>query len=118
MAWIREGKGFERRPLVLGATNDQFVEVKDGLVEGMDVVLNPRAVIPEARGVKEAAEEVDVDKKFGKERMRAPDAEKSPPGGPEKGGPAKGGPAGDGAGGPEQVDQERADQMVAVPGAR
>ncbi len=56
-AWIKTSEGHERRPLVLGATNDQFVEVKDGLVEGMEVVLNPRAIIPEARGIKDAVEE-------------------------------------------------------------
>ncbi len=75
-AWIREGQSFEKRPLVIGETNDQFVEVKDGLVEGMDVVLNPRAVIPEARAVKDAVEEVDVAEKFGEGRKRAPDAAK------------------------------------------
>ncbi len=101
LAWIRTAEGFERRPLVLGATNDQFVEVQDGLLEGMDVVLNPRAVIPEARGVKDSVDDVNVDKKFGKERKRAPDAEKGPAadsaGGPAAGVPAAGAP---GAGAP------------------
>lgn len=101
-AWItQEEKGFEQRPLVLGATNDQFVEVKDGLVEGMDVVLNPRAVIPEARAVKDAVEEeVDVAKKFGKERERDPDAKSPTTGAPAAGGRGGPGSAGDGRGGP------------------
>ncbi len=99
-AWIKQPEGFERRPLVVGATNDQFVEIQDGLVEGMEVILNPRAVIPEARAVKEAVEEVDVAEKFGKERKRAPDAGNSPsaaggppagPGGPGKGAGERGG---------------------------
>ncbi len=51
-AWVKTPTGVERRPLVLGATNDKFVEVKDGLKEGELVVLNPRAMIKEARGVK------------------------------------------------------------------
>ncbi len=90
-AWIKQGKEFERRPLVLGATNDQFVEVKDGLVEGMEVILNPRAVIPEARGVKDAVEDVNVDDKFGKERKRAPGADQGPSGGKGTGAAAVGG---------------------------
>ena len=48
-AWTKTPTGPERRPLVVGATNDQFVEVKDGLVEGEEVILNPRAVVVEAR---------------------------------------------------------------------
>jgi multidrug efflux pump subunit AcrA (membrane-fusion protein) len=95
--WITVEDGFQERPLVLGATNDQFVEVQDGVVEGANVVLNPRAVIPEARAIKEAVEEMDVAEKFGKERKR-PAGAKSPAGpaaGDEKksgetGGPEKG----------------------------
>jgi hypothetical protein len=100
-AWIKTPTGTERRPLVLGATNDQFVEVKDGLVENDLVVLNPRAVVAEARAVKEAEEDVKVDEKFGGER-KAPANAKKMPGGPGAGGPAAGGPGagGPGAGGP------------------
>ncbi len=72
-AWVKTRTGQERRPLVLGATNDQFVEVKDGLVEGDEVILNPRAVVAEARAVKEATENVDVNEKFGRERKASPE---------------------------------------------
>ncbi len=47
--WIKAGEGYERRELVLGRNNDEFVEVKDGITEGDQVVLNPRAIFPEAR---------------------------------------------------------------------
>ena len=39
----------EKRPLLLGLSNDKFVEVKDGLAEDDKVILNPRAVIEDAR---------------------------------------------------------------------
>ncbi len=96
-AWTKTPTGPERRPLVVGATNDQFVEVKDGLVEGEEVILNPRAVVVEARAVKEATEEVDVSKQFGKERQQPADTKKRPPGSAEadkQGGPGGGGPPG------------------------
>jgi len=47
--WVTNDEGYERRSLLLGLANDKLVEVKDGLAEGDQVVLNPRAVIPEAR---------------------------------------------------------------------
>lgn len=75
--WVRKGNQVERRPLVLGASNDKFIEVKDGLAAGDEVVLNPRAVVAEARSEEPTAEpaEVDVGKKFG-----APAGEARPPG--------------------------------------
>lgn len=48
--WIESKGGFERRELVLGASDDNFVAIKDGVSEGDNVVLNPRATIEEARG--------------------------------------------------------------------
>jgi multidrug efflux pump subunit AcrA (membrane-fusion protein) len=103
-AWVKTPTGTDRRPLVLGATNDQFIEVKDGLVDGDVVILNPRAVVAEARAIKEAEEEVKVDEKFGGERKAPADAKKMPGGlgGPGAGGPGAGGPGagGPGAGGP------------------
>jgi HlyD family secretion protein len=39
----------DQREVVLGDTNDRLIEIKDGLVEGDRVVLNPRSVVPEAR---------------------------------------------------------------------
>ncbi len=98
-AWVETPEGPERRPLVLGASNDQFIEVKDGLLEGDLVILNPRAVVADARAVKEASDEVDVTKKFGEEREAPAPAAKSPNGGPGGAG-ATGGAPGSGPGGP------------------
>lgn len=47
--WVANGSVAERRPVVLGKTNSKLIEISDGLSEGEMVVLNPRAVIPEAR---------------------------------------------------------------------
>ena len=63
--WVRRGNRIERRPLVLGLNNDKFVEVKDGVAAGDEVLLNPRALVAEARAEEPGAEPVDVGKKFG-----------------------------------------------------
>jgi RND family efflux transporter MFP subunit len=47
--YVMSGGQVEQRPIVLGDTNDVLIEIKDGLVAGDLVVLNPRSVIPEAR---------------------------------------------------------------------
>lgn len=48
-AWVNNGKTNERRPLLLGKTNDKVIEIKDGLKQGDVVLLNPRAVVAEAQ---------------------------------------------------------------------
>ena len=47
--WVQTAVGPERRILDLGDSNDVFIEVKGGLSEGEEVVLNPVALIEEAR---------------------------------------------------------------------
>jgi hypothetical protein len=47
--WVRGQEGAERRPLILGRTNDKLIEIVDGVKEGDEVFRNPRAVTPEAR---------------------------------------------------------------------
>ena len=63
--WVKQLDQFERRPLVLGLSNDKFVEVKDGVAVGDEVVMNPRTVVAEARQDDDEPETVDVDKTFG-----------------------------------------------------
>ncbi len=60
--WVRTPEGAERRPLVLGLSNDEFVEVKDGVSEGDVVILNPRSVVPEARLTEDTSEEDPSDR--------------------------------------------------------
>lgn len=50
----KEPGKFDKRPVVLGLNNEQFIEIKDGLAKNEVIVLNPRTAIPEAR---QAAEE-------------------------------------------------------------
>ena len=65
--WVRVDKEAERRSLVLGASNDQFIEVQDGVLAGEHVILNPHAVVEAARqgALELPAEETAVDT-FGK----------------------------------------------------
>lgn len=67
-AWVVNGPNkFERRPLTVGLTNDKVFEIKDGLKEGDIVLLNPKAMVEEARKEEPRAspQEGDANKKFG-----------------------------------------------------
>ena len=71
--WIRDSQqNAERRELVLGMNNDNFVEVIDGLVEGEGVIRNPRAVVAEANVFSDQVEEIDVTAKFGEAQRGTP----------------------------------------------
>jgi hypothetical protein len=87
--WVTKDGKTERRPLVLGLTNEQFVEIKDGVKPGEDVLLNPRAVVAEAREDDlETQEAVDVTKKFGNAEetlQKRADGAPGRPGGPDAG---------------------------------
>ena len=72
--WVQTAAGPERRPLVLGLNDDQFVSVTDGVVEGEEVLLNPRAVVAEARGGdEEESEDQSIDDRFGSGASAATD---------------------------------------------
>jgi HlyD family secretion protein len=66
-SWAVVGDKYERRPVILGMTNDKLIEIKDGLKEGDVVLINPRAIVEEARkeGPKITPEAVDPKTKFG-----------------------------------------------------
>jgi multidrug resistance efflux pump len=74
-------KGPQERTVKVGASNDKVAEVKEGLTEGDEVVLNPKAVLGE------------------KIKTHDPGMAKSSVGGGGEGGPTKGGPNGNGRGG-------------------
>ncbi len=60
--WVASASGIQRRELKLGLTNDEFVEVKDGVVEGDLVIRNPLAVVPERERTEiEASEKARAD---------------------------------------------------------
>jgi hypothetical protein len=113
--WVRNGETIEKRRLELGMSNDRFIEVKQGVSEGDEVLLNPRAAVAEARAMSAAPEDaaVNVTERFGAEGPAAlpgSDAARAPRGadgprdaeGPGGGGPGPGaagrGPEGPGAG--------------------
>lgn len=43
--YVMTPEGPEKRNLLLGMSNHRYVEVKDGVAEGEDILMNPRAVI-------------------------------------------------------------------------
>ena len=45
---VKKGKGFERRVVTLGKSDDRFVEIVEGLQEGELVFLNPETVLGES----------------------------------------------------------------------
>ncbi|HEX4129683.1 MAG TPA: efflux RND transporter periplasmic adaptor subunit [Pirellulales bacterium] len=77
--WAKKGEQIERRPVVIGVTNNTNIEVKDGVAEGEDIVLNPRAVVPSAREDLIEQAQVDIARKFGSAKPRAQMAAKTTP---------------------------------------
>jgi len=69
--WVRDNSRLQRRPLLLGQTNDKVMEVKDGLKEGDEVILNPRAVIAEAQHGSADAGDLENADRFGKSAAAA-----------------------------------------------
>jgi len=106
--WVAAAGKTERRTLVLGLNNDRFVEVKDGVSEGDEVLLNPRAAVAEARITEEEAETGSLRGQFGEAKPGAgpepggrrgpspglPDASGPRPGAPGRGAEAPAGPPG------------------------
>jgi HlyD family secretion protein len=62
---VKKGTALERRNVVLGLGNDKFVEIKEGVEVGEEVVLNPRAALGETEEESQKQPDGDVKKKFG-----------------------------------------------------
>lgn len=86
--WVNAFAGVEKRPVVLGMSDNSRIEIKDGLKEGDDVLLNPRATVDEAREEERTYEKVDVMKRFGGDK---PAAMPAAPGAAGASGKSKGG---------------------------
>jgi len=56
-AWVDGPSGPKRRPLVLGPSNDSSIVIQDGIAASEEVLLNPRAMVEEARREKIGAGE-------------------------------------------------------------
>ncbi|MFG0335553.1 MAG: HlyD family efflux transporter periplasmic adaptor subunit, partial [Maioricimonas sp. JB049] len=63
--WIQVGDDHEKRPLKLGATDDTYIEVIDGVKIGDIVLRNPRAVLAEARLEMTDGDSADEEDSFG-----------------------------------------------------
>ena len=63
--WVLSGGKHQRRQVLLGMSNNVEIEVRDGLAEGDVVILNPRAIVSEARDDDEGVPAVDVKQRFG-----------------------------------------------------
>jgi RND family efflux transporter MFP subunit len=114
--YVNDRGNVTRREIVLGKTNDKFVEIKQGLSEGDVVVLNPLSLLEEEQASeKEKSKVKDQEAEEGQEQeeqevAEEPDSEPAPaaesPGDGNAGPPAKKmptGPRGDGptAGAPQ-----------------
>jgi collagen type III alpha len=80
--WVSSASGPEKRPVVLGMSDNARIEIKDGVADGALVLLNPRATVEEAREEEHDAGKVDVKQKFGDDKPAA------------LSGPSRGGPGG------------------------
>jgi HlyD family secretion protein len=69
--WVLKSGSPQRRPVVLGMSNNTRIEIKDGLVEGDQVLKNPRAIVEDARADVHEEEKIDVKKKFGDDKPAA-----------------------------------------------
>lgn len=111
-AYVKTDQGIEVRNLVLGGTNDTVIEAVDGLKEGEQVLLNPRADVPSSTDQVVEPDDMDINKRFGSSQPKteavAPAA--SAPGGaaapqtdaagaPQTAAPQSGAAAGPAAGG-------------------
>jgi multidrug efflux pump subunit AcrA (membrane-fusion protein) len=97
--YVQTPDGPQKRELLLGLSNDKFVEVQDGVIEGEEILMNPRAVMSEQindeEGEEEADESTEVKSRFG-DSSGSP-APPSASGGKPSGGPPGGGSSGGGA---------------------
>jgi HlyD family secretion protein len=64
-AYVKTPRGVELRDLVLGGTNDTVLEVVDGLKEGEQVLMSPRADMPDAGERVAEIDAIDVNKRYG-----------------------------------------------------
>ena len=74
-AWVVVGPNkFERRPLSVGVTNDKVFQIKDGVKEGDVVLLNPKAMVEEARKEepRTGPKDADSNKRFGGAALKTP----------------------------------------------
>ncbi len=92
--WINDGGVPKRKDVVLGVSNNTRIEIKDGVSEGDEVLLNPRATVEDANEDEHEEEKVDVKQRFGGDKPAS-----LPP--PSTGAPGVAGKAGETKGRPQ-----------------
>jgi HlyD family secretion protein len=75
---VKKGSSLLRRNVTLGEGNDKFVQIKEGVEVGEEVVLNPRAALGETGDEPRKSADVDVKNKFGSPAAK-PTAEQKRP---------------------------------------
>lgn len=89
--WVLTPEGPKRREVVIGRTNDTYIEIKDGLNEGDEVLLKPRADVPEAQSDVPRDSRVKFQGPAGKEAPADSEGAERPATGEMAGGPRAGG---------------------------
>ncbi|MGE5194092.1 MAG: efflux RND transporter periplasmic adaptor subunit, partial [Deltaproteobacteria bacterium] len=92
-AWRLEGNRPVRREVKIGKSNDQVMEILNGLAEGDKLVQTPRTVLP--KEIVQLEEDVAATVESPTTGLKAPEPGQAPPGGP-RGGPRRGGRGGGG----------------------
>jgi multidrug efflux pump subunit AcrA (membrane-fusion protein) len=100
--FVRTPTGYDKREVTLGLYNDKIVEVRDGLREGDEVVINPKVLLGDTKTRTRDVTGEGNGEKSGKEGEKGAGKKGGPGGGGKKGG-GPGGPGGfKGPGGPPQ----------------
>lgn len=63
-AWVKKPTGPEKRTVTLGTSDDRVIEIKSGIKEGDEVILNPRATVAEAMHFDDASTIMEDDSRF------------------------------------------------------
>ena len=101
--YVRTVDGPQKRELLLGLSNDRFVEVKDGVSEGEEILMNPRAAMADELNDEQSEKEdmgaQSVKNRFGNENTLSPELGAASGPRPSEGG-AGSGPGGNSSGQP------------------
>lgn len=93
--YVVDGSEVERREIVVGDANDEYMEILDGVAEGQRVIMNPRTHF--SREINDLESSLLAELEAGRERVVTP--QRRGPGGPGGAGPGGGRPGQGSAGG-------------------
>lgn len=93
-----DGRNVERRELIVGDANDEYMEIIDGVAEGEQVVMNPRTHF--SREINDLESELNAAQEANRERVSTPKGKSGQGGAGGAGRPAGGGQAKQGGGRP------------------